>query len=117
MKPRLRILRTPAGAAPERIRQAWVGLELPLQAEQEFIHQSVLDQARTRSRVRLAWWRLTGRVQRARGFAVSVLDALEVLEQHRPQEATWWRTNAAHLCVPGAIFVFDAACGERVDAG
>ena len=76
--------------------------------------QSVLDSGRVRSRLQLLWWRLTGRIETQQGFAVSVIDALELLERERPLEASWWRNNAPHLCVSGSIFVFDSGCGERV---
>lgn len=116
MTRRLRILNTPTGDAPEQVRRAWVGLELPLLADDtETLVQSVLDRERLRSRIQLLWWRVTGRLVRQRGFSVFVLEALEVLERERPLEAGWWRQNAAHLCVPGAVFVFDAACGESVE--
>lgn len=114
MSGRLRIARTPQGDAPEHVRRAWIGLELPLFDDRDFLVQSVLDAERVRSRWQLLWWRLTGRARRQRGFAVLVLDALAVLEQTRPLEAAWWRQNAAHLCRPGLVFVFDAGCGERV---
>jgi hypothetical protein len=113
MPERLRILRVPEGAAPEHVRRAWVGLELPLLDQRDFIVQSVLETGRMRSRWEMWWWRLTGRARRQRGYAVLVLDALAVLETERPLEAAWWRQNAAHLCRPGALFVFDAGCGER----
>lgn len=115
MASRLRILRTPTGAAPEHVRRAWIGLELPLLEGGQYLVQGVLDTERIQSRLQLLWWRLTGRVVRQRGFSVYVLDALDALERERPLEASWWRHNAPHLCVPGSVFVFDAACGEPVE--
>lgn len=111
---RLRILRTPAGDAPEHVRRAWVGLELPLIEDREFVVQSVLETAPIRSRLQLFLWRLTGRIKRQRGYSVYVNDALAALERERPLEAAWWRQNLPHLCVPGQLFIFDAVCGERV---
>lgn len=110
MHPRLRILRTPTGAAPEHVRRAWIGLL----DTGEFSGKSVLEEDHPRSRLGEWWWRITGRIQTRRGFSVSVLDALAVLERERPLEAAWWRQNAPHLCMPGKAFVFDAACGEIV---
>lgn len=77
--------------------------------------QSVLDSERLTSRWQSCWGRLTGRYQKQRGYSLFVLDALDVLERNRPLEAAWWRQNAPHLCVPDCTFVFDSACGERVD--
>jgi len=111
VRPRLLILRTPAGAAPEPVRQARVGLELPVSAAGEFTLQSVLDPEAPRSQVAQWWWRLTGRLKRDRGYAVFVVDAREVLERRHPTEAAWWRQHAPHLCVPGRVFAFDRACG------
>ena len=114
MPGRVRIERTPQGDAPEHVRRAWIGLELPLLDDRDFVVQSVLDDGRVTSRWQAFWWRLTGRTRRQRGFAVPVLAALQELEQSRPLEASWWGENAAHLCQPGLVFVFDAGCGERV---
>lgn len=111
----LRILRPPLGAAPEHVRRAWVGLELPLLAEQPIIVRSVLDSEPITSRWQALWGRLTGRYQKQLGYAVLVSDALEILERSRPLEAAWWRQNAPHLIAPGRVFVFDRACGERVE--
>jgi hypothetical protein len=115
MSSRLRILRTPMGEAPEHVRRAWIGLELPILHDGRYLVQGVLDTERIQSRLQLFWARLTGRVVKQQGFSVFVLDALEALERERPLEASWWRNNAPHLCVPGSVFVFDAACGERVE--
>lgn len=115
MAKRLRISRTPSGAAPEHVRRALVGLELPLREAGEFALVSVLEARGPSSRVEAWWWRLTGRVKRSRGFSVPVLDALAVLEAARPLEAAWWRQNAPHLCLPLKHFVFDASCGEVVE--
>ena len=113
----LRILRTPEGAAPEHVRRAWVGLELPLHDEREFLVQSVLDAERVRSRWQVLWWRITGRLRRQRGWSVFIVDALAALERERPLEASWWRQNSPHVNTPGQVFVFDTGCGEIVDAG
>lgn len=113
--PHLRILRTPTGAAPEHVRRAWVGLELPLIGEGDFVVQSVLEQDFPRTRLERLWARLTGRLRKGPGFAVFTLEALAVLEAARPLEAAWWRANAGRLFVPGGVFVFDAQCGEVVE--
>ncbi|MBL8918578.1 MAG: hypothetical protein JNJ54_06925 [Myxococcaceae bacterium] len=113
--PRLRIVRTPSGAAPEHVRRAWVGLELPLLGAGSWEVQSVLEQSGPRSRLDRWWRRLTGRLSHQQGFAVATLDAITVLEKERPLEAAWWRGNAGRLLVPGGVFVFDAQCGEVVE--
>lgn len=99
MARRLRIVQTPLGGAPEHVRRAWVGLELPLLADSDDFVESVQELPDD--------WRT--------GFAVPVLAALEVLQRHRPLEAAWWRHNAAELCHSGSTFVFDRACGEVID--
>lgn len=112
MSKRLRISRTPTGAAPEHVRRAWVGLELPLREAGEFFGLSVLEGRGPSSQVEAWWWIFTGRAKRSRGYSVAVLNALAVLEAARPLEAAWWRQNAPHLCLPFENF---ASCGEVVE--
>lgn len=85
------IVAVPKGPAPLKIREAWVGLRLPLSSP-------------------------FGEVANGRGFSgsgylVDVVDAVEILGLFNEEAAAWWRTNTDWVR-PGATFHFDAASGR-----
>lgn len=116
----IRIIATPPGEAPEEVRQAWVGVRLPLplfhRRARSWRTAGVLTGPRTLF-ARLAAL-VSGRLERKPGYAVSVVEALAALEKSRPDAARWWRENAPHLVRPGKAFVFAAeVCIEESDGG
>lgn len=114
---RVRVIATPPGEAPEHIRQAWVGLELPLAAghetAQRFRTVGVLSGPKT----------ILGRLLSAftarpsePGFLVNAPLAFAELEAHAPEAATWWREHTPQFFAPGKCLVFAARCCQVVDA-
>ena len=115
----IRITRTPPGEAPEYIRQAWVGLVLPVHeryaGQQRRLGIGVLTGPRTWLGVLFAM--LTGRAQRATGYVVDAKTALELLATHAPEAALWWRTHAPRFLEPGRCFLFAAeGCEEVIES-
>jgi hypothetical protein len=110
----IRITRTPPGEAPASVRDAWVGLELPLlrKGPGHYLVSGVLSGPRTA--IQKALHVLTFRFTVNTGFAVSARSAIEELERSRPTAARWWRENAPHLLHGRRYFVFPAECCERV---
>ncbi len=104
----IRITRTPPGEAPEHIRQAWVGLVLPVHEHhaglQTRLGVGVLTGPRTWFGILLAM--LTGRARRATGYVVDAKAALDLLAAHAPKAADWWRTHAPRFTEPGRYFLF-----------
>ena len=89
---RIMIASTPSGQAPEWVRQAWVGLELPI------VETS-------------AGGMITGALggspdsSNADGYHVDIPTALAILGQHNPQAAKWWEESSIlQLC--GEHFIF-----------
>lgn len=114
----IRITRTPPGEAPEHVRQAWIGLVLPVDeryaGQQRRLGVGVLTGPRTWLGILLAM--LTGRAKRQNGYVVEAKVALDLLAAHAPQAAEWWRTHAPHFLEPGRHFLFAAeVCKEVQD--
>jgi hypothetical protein len=115
--PSVRITRTPAGEAPEHIREAWVGLTLPLPSDRSGKRQvfpvfGVLSGPKSIGRT--FWSLLTGKHIRYDGYAVATLTALEVLEARSPAAASWWRANTPHLLKPQSRLIFEAEVCEEI---
>lgn len=111
----IRIKSTPAGEAPASIRDAWVGLELPLLRDKplRYLGSGVLTGPRTflQTLVHLVTLRLSVQT----GFVVPSLAAIEILEKSDPVAASWWRENAPHTVRRGRHFLFSPECCERVN--
>lgn len=110
---RIVIVRRPRGEAPEWVRDAWIGLSLPLVVSDRRTVRGfgVLTGPR---RVLQIWAILRRRTVEVDGFVVNARVAVECLDEHRPDAAAWWRTHAPHLLRNGAGLVFDAAACEPV---
>jgi hypothetical protein len=106
----IRIIAVPPGEAPEDVRQAWVGVRIPLplfhRRPRAWRSAGVLTGPRTLLARLSALW--SGRLGRANGYAVSVIEAIAALEAAHPEAARWWREHAPHLVRPGKAFVFSA---------
>jgi hypothetical protein len=110
----IRIKSTPPGEAPASIREAWVGLELPLFRDKplRYLGSGVLTGPR--SIVQKLIHLVTFRLRVETGFVVSSLAAIEILERSNSGAARWWRENAAHTVRPGRYFLFSPECCERL---
>lgn len=114
----IRIITTPPGEAPVHIREAWIGVTLPL-AEMPHPQPN--------------YWRTAGVLRKNHGwlarlkslfagplveqpiasYVVSVLAAMEALRPHSPSAMDWWERHTPHLMNSSAMFCFDASCCEE----
>ena len=108
----IRIIKRPDGEAPEDVRDAWVGLLLPV-----LPHFSrpldrrvlgVLSSPRWRFARRLKLW-FGGGYQR-RGYPVDTVAAVEILERVKPSAAAWWRKECPGLFNQGRCLFFSEDC-------
>ncbi len=110
----VKIIATPPGEAPQHIREAWVGLVLPLaipSVRNALIVGGVLTGPRNYLSQILQL--LFGQGRREAGYIVDIATALTILERANPTAAGWWRKNTPHLPTPGRTFIFSAeACEE-----
>ena len=111
----IRIVARPEGEAPESVRAAWIGLELPVSypAQVEALGFGVLTGPKSPWMQRLKVF--LGQAQRTTGYIVPADQAIERLAGKDPAAAKWWRDNAPHFLVPEASFIFDARACELLD--
>lgn len=108
----IRIVRRPVGEAPENIRDAWIGLRLPVLPNCSRIVEArdigVLSVPR--SRLAVLWKSYFGSGQRVRGYRVDPTTAINLLKKVNPLAAAWWLTNTPQVFKPKRCFVFDEEC-------
>jgi hypothetical protein len=100
----IRIIATPPGEAPEEIRRAWVGLELPLANGQQ--------QAQVYSPEEVVSREAVGPVT---GHAVEGRAAIQQLALASEDAAAWWYDHAPHVLVEGYQFIFPDEVCQRVE--
>ncbi len=101
---RIRIVAVPPGEAPEFVRRAWVGLELPVIAGQVEADHGITLGVLTQQPVAAP-----------AGYAVDDKTAIAVLQSASPEIAAWWRENAPIVTARGYQLIFPAAVCERLD--
>lgn len=99
------IVQAPIGEAPDWVREAWVGLRLPVMDCRPSFSFGVLSGPRSW----IGQWMaiLTGRAERVEGYWVESAGAIALLERIRPDAAAWWRGHVPEFSKPGRVFVFD----------
>jgi len=114
----VRIIATPPGEAPLDVREAWVGLLLPLVDEDSEARASLTSGVLTgpKSFLSTLGWLLRGRAKRVNGYRVNALVAIGILEKHAPEAARWWQTHSPSRS-PNRLFMFHAEVCEIVADG
>ena len=113
----IRIIKVPAGEAPAEIRRAWVGLVLPLPEgkfgqRRKWATHGVLSGPKTLLKQILEI--LQAKRQIVDGYFVVGLVAVDILAQHAPAAAQWWRENASQYLQPKRGLVFEAEACEEI---
>jgi len=99
----IRIISTPPGEADRGIREAWVGLELPL--------AKTKDQGQELAALEVLSWKQ----DRTIGYAVEGRVALERLAACSPEAAAWWREHVPHVLNSGYQFIFPQENCQKLD--
>lgn len=112
----IKIISTPPGEAPLHIREAWVGLVLPLavpSVRSVWIVGGVLTGPKTLWRQRLHLF--LGRGRRHAGYVVNLAAAVTLLERANPSAAAWWRENTGEMIAQNRNVVFFAEVCEEAE--
>ena len=113
------IVTTPFGEAPVWVREAWVGLTLPLVpgrgGKGSFATVGVLSGPHTYWPQ--LWLHLTGRVMRIEGYLVDREAAFDLLGGRRPDALAWWRAETEVGKRGKGGLIFDAPACQPVYAG
>jgi hypothetical protein len=113
---KVRIVGIPPGEAPEDVRQAWLGVVLPLAPGQRGpvqLHAAAQNEWQETWFTRFWRYVTTWRLQNA-AYLVSVDDALIALEKTFPDAAHWFKRNRPEWCGQNLVFQFSTDCCEPV---
>jgi hypothetical protein len=113
---KIRVVATPPGEAPESVRAAWVGIELPvLRRGRRLTARGVGVLSGPKTHLGGLWAWLHGKGEVETGYVVSGAAAIAALEERRPEAAAWWREHAPHVARVGHVLLFQAWACELVD--
>lgn len=115
----LTITSTPAGEAPQWVREKWIGIVLPVaqrRPEAQTVRVSGVLTGPKGLCARLFARFSDKRSRRQTGYIVNTLTAFERLARHSPEALAWWRVNTPHLFAPGRQFVFESSVGVISEA-
>ena len=91
---KIRVIKRPEGEAPDWVRDAWIGLIIPLAED------GGVGEGKT-------FGTLTGESQGySLGFRITPKTAVGVLEEHHPDAASWWKERCPTIWKEGATFRF-----------
>ena len=108
----IRIVAPPIGEAPLWVREAWVGLELPLADYRRVTIPTIGVLTGPTDVAGQILANLTGRSKLVEGFIVRSAEAIGILARTAPDAAAWWRENTPAYLKPDVTFVFDSPCCE-----
>ena len=109
---KVRIVALPAGEAPQRVREQWIGLELPL-VSKPGLYRGVGVASSPTFFGRL-WREMSGKGKMIDGYVVDARRAVEILEASHPEAAAWWRQNTRQFLAQRRRFIFDKESCEVV---
>lgn len=113
--PAVKIVRPPSGEAPQWVREAWVGLVLPLKEAGLRTAPSIGVLSGPKSALGWLWASLTGAPITVTGYLTPAARAIEILARARPEAAAWWRQHAPKFLRDEAEFLFEAPACERAE--
>lgn len=110
---KIKIIRRPIGEAPEWVRDAWIGLSLPLTVDRQGSWWGLGVLSGPHNSLLQLWALASGKCTTLTGYSVIAKTAVDLLEEVQPKAAAWWRVNAPRLLDGKRRFVFDANACER----
>ncbi len=91
----IRIIQAPRGEAPQWVRDAWVGLEMPL---------SISGYTSSSHGV------LSGKGENFAGYMVPIFHALRILRARNEKAAQWWDVHLDRFDAADCLVFNDEAC-------
>lgn len=95
MYEKIKIVAAPPGQAPEWVREAWIGIELPLaQPISGGVQVGIM----------------LGKPENIGGYTVNSAQAFQLLQKHNIEAWNWWNENAPYAMRCGQLVFKKQAC-------
>ena len=109
----VKIVATPPGEAPKRIRDAWIGVVLPIKGDRP--NKRLGYGVKSGLTIWFVIKVFLGWVKPIQGYSVDAAKAVDILSQTAPDAAQWWRKNASNALEPGMLLIFNQEVCQEVD--
>ena len=110
----IEIVNRPTGEAPDWVRDAWIGLHIPLKEENTITAETFNAGNAPRTQLGFVIARLMGRSELKTGYVVSSKTAVEILAASHIKAAEWWVDNVPNILNPEMILIFnEQACARK----
>ena len=111
----LEIVRTPEGASPAWVRDAWLGVQFqPLKDHPVTLQTRSAGSTGGPLAQIIAATRGTPEIVERRGYPANARDLLGLLALHRQDAAEWYIDNAPQMLNPDQVFILEEACCRPV---
>ena len=108
------IVIAPGGDPPDWVRKSWVGLRLPVIGDVQEMDIHGVSAATPKGKIGRALARLLRRLVPARGYLINAAQAVDILEDSKPEAARWWRENTPQMLDGRANLMFHEWACRRV---
>lgn len=109
----IKIVQLPIGEAPHWVREAWIGLSLPLALKRQRSWKGFGVLSGPHHGLSQVWALVTGKSSKMQGYLVNAKAAVDCLADTHPEAAAWWREHTPGLLNGKRYFVFDTDACER----
>jgi hypothetical protein len=109
----IKIVQRPIGEAPEWVRDAWIGVSIPTASEHHRDWRGIGVLTGPHHWLAQIGALVCGKTFTVEGYAVNAKIAVDLLADHSPEAAAWWREHAPRMLDGRRNFVFDSPACER----
>jgi len=113
----IKIVDIPIGEAPLWVREAWIGVEIPLFCQDKNTMEFYGVLSGYPSLAKRLWNRVTGGSPKVTGYIVIARDAVDALAKSNLSAADWWFENVPQLMDGVELFLFDEDACQIVATG
>ena len=106
----IEITDVPPGAAPDWVRQTWVGMQLKAVQSTPVTMPTVSMRGGQKSKLSIIWNMLSGQATTRTGYIVNARDAIGLMALKNEEAAQWCIDNTPLALDPKQVLLFEQSC-------